>query len=205
VHELRTERAINDMIIHTNTMSSIFSKAGIDVKYKLFKCYCMSLYGSVLWDMSHKSMSRVHITWRKCIRKLFWLPSRTHCELLPLICNDLPVSLQLCKRSVKFIIGALNSNNECVKICAQSALNGSYSSSGNNLNHVAQLLSMSKHSMVRYTANHINKLVKDSYKPSDQATVTAFQIRDLVSLRSGGHANFSRDDFETMLNYLCCV
>ncbi len=192
------------MIVHTNTMSSIFAKAEIDVKYKLFKCYSMSFYGSPLWDMSNKCISRVYTTWRKCLRKLLCLPSRTHCDLLPLICNDLPVSLQLCIRFVKFITGALNSKNECVKVCAMSALNGSRSSACNNINHIAHMLTASKYIMVDSNSNCIIKSLKNLFSSCEQQKITAFQIRDLVYLRSVGHINFSKNDFTTMIDYLCC-
>ena len=38
---------INDMVKRFNTMLSTIECCSFQVKYKLFKSYCMSLYGSV--------------------------------------------------------------------------------------------------------------------------------------------------------------
>ena len=62
-----------------------FSHCSYDVKYALFKSYCTSYYGSSLWDITDKLMSVFYVTWRKAIRKVFRLPYRTHCDLLPVI------------------------------------------------------------------------------------------------------------------------
>ncbi len=87
----------------------------------------MSVYGCQLWDFSSKVANDFYIAWRKCIRRLVSLPYTTHNRLLHIICNDIPVDLQLHKRFVTFFIKALNSNNTSVKLCAKLAFNGSRS------------------------------------------------------------------------------
>ena len=57
---------------------SYFKNTYTDTKYELFKVYCMPLYGSVLWDFSSRYINSFYTTWRKCIRRLFGLPARTH-------------------------------------------------------------------------------------------------------------------------------
>ena len=107
-----------------------------DVKYKLLKTYCMSLYGCVLWDLGSKSMSDFYVTWRKSIRKL--LPLRTHSKYLPLLCDDLPIDVQLFKRLNKFLNKALCNSNICIKICVDLAINGSGSSVSESINVISQ-------------------------------------------------------------------
>ena len=69
----------------------------------------MPLYGSVLWDFESKETVKFYTEWRKAIRRLFNLSNRTHCRYLHLICNDLPVKVQLYKRFNKFIATVINS------------------------------------------------------------------------------------------------
>ena len=202
--KIRIEKSINEMLAQTNTISKLFSKADTEVKYKLFKCYCMSYYGCPLWDLSDKVMSDVYVTWRKCIRKLYNLPLRTHCDLLPLICRDIPVQLQLYKRFCKFIHVALNSQNCIVKRCALLALNGSCSCSGNNINLVSNSLHVSKFALYNNSLNNIFKAIDDLYHPNVNTEIDAQRVRDLIYLTSNTYANFSRSDFITMLNYVCC-
>ena len=204
VCEQKLQNNINDMIITTNTLSSLFPKADINVKYKLFKCYAMSLYGCQVWDFSHKGMSRVYTTWRKCIRKLFKLPYRTHSELLPVLCKDLPMSIQLYKRFIKFIHNALNGTNDCLKACAMLALYGSSSSVCNNINLIASALNMSKYLMLNNNLTSLLCKLDDLYTPHAQTTITASQICDLLSVPFNELMNFSQQDIDVMIEFLSC-
>ena len=82
------EDGIDKFIVALNGIIATFKDAYCDVKYKLLKTYCMSLYGCVLWNLGSKCMSDFYVTWRKSIRKLLRLPLRTHSKYLPLICDD---------------------------------------------------------------------------------------------------------------------
>ena len=191
------------MIIRTNTLTSLFTKADHNVKYKLFKSHCMSLYGSQLFDMSFKCTNQLFTVWRKCLRKFLQLPPTTHCNLIPLICDDIPISLQLYKRFMKFFVNSLGSTNECVKICTMSALNGSGSTTCNNINVISHLLGMDKYSISRLPIMSILKLIQSHHMPAKYLCITAGQIRDLMYLRSTHYEHFSYNDFDTMLQFLC--
>ena len=73
---------------------SIFGFARVPVKYSLFKTYCMSLYSALLCDYSSKPIKSIFTAWRKAVRRLYRLPYKPHCDLLPLIVNDLPCEVQ---------------------------------------------------------------------------------------------------------------
>ena len=75
----------NDFIKRVNVLSAVFKFTFSETKYFLFKFFCMSLFGSVLWDFSSKHVEMFYTTWRKCIRRLLGLPYRTHNNLLHLI------------------------------------------------------------------------------------------------------------------------
>ena len=70
------QRAVNSFNTSLNGILNYFNLANVTVKYKLLKSFCMPLLG---------------------LRRLFNLPYKTHSRYLPLLCNDLPVDLQLCK------------------------------------------------------------------------------------------------------------
>jgi len=78
----------NVMATQINNVLCYFSQLDYFVKIKLLKTYCSSLYGSVLWDMSHSCIESVCIAWRRGIRRVFGLPNNAHCSLLsPLSCS----------------------------------------------------------------------------------------------------------------------
>ena len=101
----------NDFIKRVNGLSAVFKFTFSETKYFLFKVFCMSLYGSVLWNFLSKHVEMFYTTWRKCIRSLLGLPYRTHNNLLHLTCNDIPVDGQLHLRFLKFFVNNPKSGN----------------------------------------------------------------------------------------------
>ena len=85
------------------------------LKLKLIKTFCYSLYGSVLWQLDHSNMETLCTTWRKGLRRVWNLPYHTHCNILPILCNCLPLYDELCKRTANFIILCLKSDTVMVK------------------------------------------------------------------------------------------
>jgi len=53
--------------------------------------------------------------WRKGLRRVWDVPRRTHCNILPLLCNELPLYDEICKRTANFINSCLTSDCVLVK------------------------------------------------------------------------------------------
>ena len=82
-----------------------FAYVHFDVRYRLFKYYCMPLYGSVIWNYSGSNIQRCYTAWRKCIRRIL---DTTHCNILHLICEDIDITSQLFNRCIKFMHSIVN-------------------------------------------------------------------------------------------------
>ena len=54
-------------------------------------------------------------TWRKGLRRVWDVPYRTHCNILPLLCNELPLYDEMCKRTANFINLCLTSDSVLIK------------------------------------------------------------------------------------------
>jgi len=102
-HVYNIDSCIADLIKRSQATASIFSKVDPCIRYNLFKTYCMSLYGCVLWDFSSDHVKDIYTSWRKSIRSLLRLPWRAHSKLLPVICRDMPVDAQIHSRFLKFL------------------------------------------------------------------------------------------------------
>jgi hypothetical protein len=77
-----------------------FRFANFEIRYKLFKSFCLLLYVYQLLDLSKPYMEELSVAWRKCVRQVY----RTHNNLIQLILNDLDIISQLDKRtSIKYI------------------------------------------------------------------------------------------------------
>jgi len=97
----KTHNALCDQI---NNFLSYFGHLSPVVKFRLFKTFCCSLYGSVLLELDHLSIDSVCCLWRKGLRRVWDVPYRTHCNILPLLCNEHPLYDEICKRTANFII-----------------------------------------------------------------------------------------------------
>ena len=171
----------NDFIKRVNVLSAIFKFTFSETKYFLFKVFCMSLYGSVLWDFSSKHVEMFYITWRKCIRRLLGLPYRAHNNLLHLICNDIPVDGQLHLRFLNFFVNNLKSDNTCVKLCALLCLRGSRSEASNSLNFITTLYSMDKYNIVDLS---FTNTIIDVNSPISADMMSAGAINDVLCMRN---------------------
>ncbi len=87
--------ASNILIPNINMVLHNFSHCTYDVKFKLFMSYCTSFYCSPLWDLTDTNISHFYVSWHKSIRRIFDLPYRTHCNLLPVIADCLPNDIQI--------------------------------------------------------------------------------------------------------------
>ena len=78
----RISKSTCEIYSNTNKLLGEFYMADIDVKYCLFKCFCLPLYGATPLQYEGKGINKLYIAWRKSIRKLPKVSPRMHCDLL---------------------------------------------------------------------------------------------------------------------------
>jgi hypothetical protein len=86
------------------------------VKIRLLTSYWYSLYGSVLWDLSHLCIDSVCCSWRRGRRRALNLPVDEPSKFLPKLCGTIPVLDELYRRTRAFIHWCLSS--DCVAASA---------------------------------------------------------------------------------------
>ena len=83
-------------------------------RYKLHTSFCMSLFGSELWNYHSRYIEEIFVAWRKTMRKLFRLPYRTHNYIVCGITEDIFIKLH--RRVTKFMYSMLHSDNDTVRL-----------------------------------------------------------------------------------------
>ncbi len=63
--------SITDFMMRVNMVKYNCNGLPVDKLYFLFKRYCMSLYGSQLWDLSNPRTDKLYLSWQKAVRFLF--------------------------------------------------------------------------------------------------------------------------------------
>ena len=180
-------KRICDFVRGVNTICARFKFISTNARYTLFKSYCMSLYGCQLWDLESRHIDLFYVAWRKCVRRVLNINNRTHCSLLPHICSDVPINVQLINRFNKFYKSVLNSNNAFVRYCGKIAANGSRSAFSNSVN-VANVHRCCHKSVNNYSDETIQQ--------------TAGTIKDFINMRDSSPYDAN---IQCIIDYLCTV
>ena len=129
------------------------------------------------------------------IRRVWRVPWRTHCNMLPHLAGVLPPELWFCARAINFLNLGIKSNNIYVKTVMNIGLYGPYSVIGGNL----RLLEY------RYNMN-----IKEMYKnwsatcQSESEVIRLVeQVKELCDLRDRNVSEFTNKDICDIIEFLC--
>ena len=89
------------------------------------------MYGSQLWKYSKNDVNAFYTAWRKVVRRIWKIPSTTHCNLSPSINKSME------KRFAKFIWSCFNSHNLIVRNISLAAKISSFSDFGDNYRYLS--------------------------------------------------------------------
>ena len=193
--DARIQQATYELYGKANLLIAQFANASPDVKYHLFKSFCMSLYGCSLWDLSSPAMSIFFVAWRKCIRRLLDISPRSHSYLLHLLCDDAPVEVQIHRRFVNFMSSCYKSQNDLVALASKLAIAGSRSGACNSLNYICSLYNIDKFNMFETACPLINKTADAHH------ILEASRITDFLHLRFWLSSDYS--ELTDIINLLC--
>jgi hypothetical protein len=203
--EKSLQRAQNELIGRVCFLHARFRVCSYDVLRTLFISYCTSFYGSSLWKLKPHDLEPLSIAWRKSIRRLLDLSSRTHSRYIPYNIIALPdVSIMLCNRFRRFFSRCLFSPNPLIAVCARLSFS-SVSIVNNNINQLCSLLNVSHDSLIDCLLNNTCK--KTLYEKSNLNVQTAnvcHTIVELIKMRKYELMSpLTPSEAAELLNYLC--
>ena len=190
----------NDFVKRFNLMMSVFRHCPVSVKYRLFKTYCLSLYGCVLWEFSCDMINKFYVCWRKCMRQLIGLSQRAHGGYLHKVVDDISIENQLIKRFVKFYNKVICSENPVVQLCCSLVNQGSNSTVCRSLNYVRNKFSITTDKKLEIPHDKIVNLMKENDCTNDDDVFNICCIKDVINLRENNNV-FSKAEINTMLDY----
>ena len=116
-NEVAISTGINNMIWRTNYVMTKFGFCNAEVRSFMFRTYCTSFYGCPLWRLDSKYINRFYSCWRKCIRKIWNIPYRTHCRFIKHLFGGPDIASDLLCRFLSFYYNTINNNNPCISMC----------------------------------------------------------------------------------------
>ena len=148
----------------------------------MISTYCLYA-SSQLWDYEDKRIEKYYVAWRK----VWKLPNLTHCNLLPVITNCLPLNIILEKILLKFIWSIINSENVFM-----FELNNRKSVLVKNFRYLAfkyKIKSSSWYKNWSYINSCISDFVSNSY--NQDVFIVGCTIRELCISRGEEHCLFN--------------
>jgi len=162
---------------------------------------------SYLYSFYH--IEALCVAWRKTWIWIWNLPSCTHSQLLPLICNFLPFFAKICRRSLHFIRTCSLHDSSLIRFVVQYGVLHARSQSilSQNVLFWAQRYHRSINDVIY---NQVNScIITFAYNSVDFEThltanllTEAFMLRDRVYCFFNGFS-LSHDELNDIINYIC--
>ena len=208
-----TEYAIKEFHKSFHSFLSRFSSCNTETKDRLFHQYCQSMYGSQLWLLTSSSVNKLYTQWRKAHRRILSVPYRTHCELLPLIAENMSIETRLDCKYLSFYKAIATSKNSIVNYVARSKLHDFSSTMGKNMNHLMHKYNIRVEDILQTSKKQMNTLCYQKWAEeiNEQSISYAHIIRELIKLKEGNlqlifsnkDIEFSYDAYDFIIYSLC--
>ncbi len=179
--DLDCKSKISTFIGFVNKLQVNFGHLQNDVLCTLFKSYCCSFYGCQLWRIDSCYFTKVCTAWNIGVRKIFNLPYQSHRWLLGPLLGQPHISVQLHKRSARFLYVMKHCSNNIVNACFKQACQNANSPIGHNIAYLRNIYGVDiKHHSINVCMSHIR-----SRRLSGDQLVIIRELRTLLSVRSG--------------------
>ncbi len=158
-----------------------------------------------MWNFSASYVNQLYVARRKAVRKNWDLPCKTHCNLLHVINDTIPIDVMLEKRCIQFIWACMHSNNSVVKSIMYSGMHSSVSVLGENYRYFSHKydisplvwqLQLSK--VMHCTENFISHNVESPH--------FGYFIRELCIARDMSEEQFLTSmEMSQLIEYICTI
>ena len=86
--------------------------------------------------LTNSKIDKMYVQWHKAHRQVLSVPKQTHCDLLPLISNSMPLNCILESKFLTFFKSLTTSENSIVRYMAISRLSDYSSTFGSNVKNL---------------------------------------------------------------------
>ena len=158
--------------------------------------YCGSLYGSQLWPLWHSNMDLFYAQWRKALRTTWSLPYRSHCILLPLITDTMPIEVSMFQRVFNFYNKAIKSPNKIVSYIARNCRFVQSSAMGNNLKYMEYKCNLQSGNLIDLSVLEFKKICLNKWceNVNENDYQVSSIIKDVIHMKEGYYPKFFSDE-----------
>ena len=155
--EALAEKGLDNLNASYHMFMTRFRGCNATTRNKLFHQYCSSMYGSQLWLLNSKKVDKVLSRWRKYHRVILEVPNTTHCDLLPIISDRLPLRCTLDLKYISFFRSIATSENVIINYMSKHMLNSNTSTMCRNMKHICYKYKISMEDILIKSTGRIRK------------------------------------------------
>ncbi len=144
------------------------------VQCKLFKQYCYSFYGELLWLLSSQGVSNAFIAWRKALRKIWKLSPMTHYDV-----ESKPLEVSLRQRSCKFSTGIDKYGSDVLETVFNVARSNPFSVYCNNYVEISGMYDNDRNVCYNMIMNNLCNSTSGGLRSNVSV------LRDVIDIRDG--------------------
>ena len=192
-----------------------FRSCNTSTKNRLFHQYCRAMYGSQLWLLTSQGTANMCTQWRKAHRQVLSVPYRTHCDIIPLIAENVPIECFLDCKFLSFYKSIASSENKTVRYVTNINTYDPKSTLGKNILHLIHKYDVSVEDILTSSKKMIkaNCFQKWYRETNEQYVIHAQIIRELIDVKENRlHITFPYGDdglsfasFDLIINFLCTI
>ena len=170
-------KCIDDFNTQCNAFLGNFGNHTSELRNFLFGKYCTSFYGSQFLPLFDESIVPLCRAWRCGMRRVWRLPYRAHCNILPYLAGSLPPELMIAKRSIAFVKLMRSCNNPIVEAVVNVSCNQIHSILGCNIRHLNARYNMD----VKQIYQQWERMFDDNAARSAAQVVELCEMRDSIN------------------------
>ena len=215
-HVLDTKNTKNALIEHSIKafnrsfygFMSKFDSCNVTTRNKLFHQYCSSMYGSQLWDLTNNNIENMCKKWRKAHRRVLSVSNITHCDLLPLIADNIPLVCKLDCKYLGFYKSISTSDNNIINYTAKCKLYDHSSTLGKNMTHLIHKYDLEVEDMCSLSKNKIKEHSYNKWLSEINIHYITYAhiIKDMFRMKENRCVRFFSDiDCDAIIDLLCTI
>ena len=183
-----------------NTLLQELYFVNSSVMMKLLNIYATSFYGSCLWNLYSKEVSKLFASWNVSVRNIFRLPRDTHRYLIEVVSNSRHPKTMMCSRYINFTESLSRCKKRCVRNLYYLVKDDRRTLTGRTLSKIAYDCGVSRNSL----CNTSVKKMKYWSVPPEEQWRTSFLL-ELLDIRSNHRevANFDAEEIDELIGFIC--
>ena len=208
-YDALVEKGITSLNSSFHSFMTRFKNCYATAKNKLFHQYCSSMYGSQLWLLKSNSVQKKILPkWRKYHRIVLGVPNTTHCDLLPLIAEQMPLECSLDLKYIAFYKSIATSENGIIKYIADNMINSHSSTLGKNMRHLTYKYDIDINDILSFSKGRMSQKCHHKWKTGIDKIYPAHAsvVKDMLGIKEERNTRIlSNDECDIIIESTCTM